>query len=158
MLLLAEISDKMPTVAGTTVVVRSTAEVWGVQNSAMMRTVGAIVGIVAGLAVQVWLANVSLCWLWVAGFFPDTHPVAMRNVALCLAPCVLILISQGLLLWFAIVRPVMRRRRVCTEGRCAQCGYDLTGNVSGRCPECGVAVSLARSCDAERSRLACTDE
>ncbi len=25
-------------------------------------------------------------------------------------------------------------------GDCAQCGYDLTGNVSGRCPECGAEV------------------
>jgi uncharacterized RDD family membrane protein YckC len=24
--------------------------------------------------------------------------------------------------------------------RCLACGYDLTGNVSGRCPECGTAV------------------
>ncbi len=23
------------------------------------------------------------------------------------------------------------------EPRCATCGYNLTGNVSGRCPECG---------------------
>ena len=25
-------------------------------------------------------------------------------------------------------------------GHCRKCGYDLTGNVSGRCPECGKAV------------------
>jgi undecaprenyl pyrophosphate phosphatase UppP len=25
-------------------------------------------------------------------------------------------------------------------GRCQKCGYDLTGNVSGRCPECGTPV------------------
>ena len=30
-----------------------------------------------------------------------------------------------------------RRRRV---GLCTSCGYDLTGNVSGVCPECGRAV------------------
>lgn len=24
--------------------------------------------------------------------------------------------------------------------RCGECGYDLTGNVSGRCPECGIAT------------------
>ncbi|MCG8407456.1 MAG: hypothetical protein MI923_19830 [Phycisphaerales bacterium] len=22
-------------------------------------------------------------------------------------------------------------------GKCTHCGYDLTGNVGGRCPECG---------------------
>ena len=27
------------------------------------------------------------------------------------------------------------------EGYCSKCGYDLTGNVSGICPECGTAVS-----------------
>lgn len=27
------------------------------------------------------------------------------------------------------------------EGKCAKCGYDLTGNVSGRCPECGAPAS-----------------
>jgi hypothetical protein len=30
-------------------------------------------------------------------------------------------------------RTARRRRR----GLCLHCGYDLTGNVSGRCPECG---------------------
>ena len=28
-------------------------------------------------------------------------------------------------------------RRRLPPGECQQCGYDLTGNVSGRCPECG---------------------
>ncbi len=44
------------------------------------------------------------------------------------------------------VTAVMGIRRRLTEERawrrdragcCAACGYDLTGNVSGRCPECG---------------------
>jgi hypothetical protein len=38
----------------------------------------------------------------------------------------------------AVVRAATRRRRV-PEG-CPNCGYDLTGNVSGRCPECGTTV------------------
>ena len=29
-----------------------------------------------------------------------------------------------------------RGRRI-PPGRCQNCGYDLTGNTSGRCPECG---------------------
>ncbi len=28
---------------------------------------------------------------------------------------------------------------------CAKCGYDLTGNVSGVCPECGLAVGCEQS-------------
>jgi hypothetical protein len=32
------------------------------------------------------------------------------------------------------------RDRRKPPGRCEKCGYDLTGNVSGRCPECGRAL------------------
>ena len=32
-----------------------------------------------------------------------------------------------------------RRRR----GECGQCGYNLPGNESGICPECGLAVEAA---------------
>ena len=34
-----------------------------------------------------------------------------------------------------------RRHRHRRKGLCLKCGYDLTGNVSGRCPECGEATS-----------------
>jgi len=30
-----------------------------------------------------------------------------------------------------------RERRLARVGCCAACGYNLTGNTSGRCPECG---------------------
>lgn len=33
------------------------------------------------------------------------------------------------------------RRRGTNDG-CANCGYDLTGNVSGTCPECGAKTRL----------------
>ena len=33
-----------------------------------------------------------------------------------------------------------RDRRRAGPSRCRACGYDLTGNVSGRCPECGAAM------------------
>ncbi len=32
----------------------------------------------------------------------------------------------------------IRRRR---SGQCATCGYDLTGNISGICPECGKSIT-----------------
>lgn len=31
-------------------------------------------------------------------------------------------------------------RRQVRSGFCSTCGYDLTGNVSGRCPECGTVT------------------
>ncbi len=34
-------------------------------------------------------------------------------------------------------REVMAKRNL---NLCRQCGYDLTGNVSGRCPECGTMI------------------
>ncbi len=37
---------------------------------------------------------------------------------------------------------LVRFRKYDNRPRCA-CGYDLTGNVSGRCPECGNAVTAA---------------
>jgi hypothetical protein len=42
--------------------------------------------------------------------------------------------------WVAVERPrgVLRRRR--RLGLCARCGYDLHGNVSRVCPECGAAA------------------
>jgi hypothetical protein len=37
----------------------------------------------------------------------------------------------------------MRRTRAARRGQCVRCGYDLTGNVSGTCPECGTAAVKA---------------
>lgn len=34
-----------------------------------------------------------------------------------------------------------RRRVDAPRNACRGCGYDLTGNVSGRCPECGAAAT-----------------
>ena len=39
----------------------------------------------------------------------------------------------------AFIRGPVRRWRRQRKGWCPACGYDLQGNVSGVCPECGVA-------------------
>lgn len=59
------------------------------------------------------------------------------------------MVSVSLWLLFAVsalypaivfIRGPLRRRWRRKRGRCAQCGYDLTGNVSGVCSECGQAI------------------
>lgn len=50
----------------------------------------------------------------------------------------------------ALAAHFVRRRRRATE--CRGCGYDLTGNMSGRCPECGRAVG-ACSCSGSNEWL-----
>jgi predicted RNA-binding Zn-ribbon protein involved in translation (DUF1610 family) len=44
--------------------------------------------------------------------------------------------AGGLMAMVAIVLWVIPLRKVAA-GHCVSCGYDLTGNQSGRCPECG---------------------
>jgi len=58
-------------------------------------------------------------------------------------------IASALLLHLLILlfRISLRRARTQTRlkaGCCVACGYDLTGNVSGACPECG-AISKRRA-------------
>ena len=36
---------------------------------------------------------------------------------------------------------LIRWRRLNQAGGCLSCGYNLTGNISGVCPECGMAVA-----------------
>lgn len=47
--------------------------------------------------------------------------------------------------WFLIRYSIgpLRRNRRSKLGLCLNCGYDLTGNVSGVCPECGSEVGQA---------------
>lgn len=53
----------------------------------------------------------------------------------------LVILLADLLLTYALVRWIYSRLRWKRVQEykliCGKCGYDLTGNVSGRCPECG---------------------
>ncbi len=51
-------------------------------------------------------------------------------------PCVLF----GTYPTLAFIRGPLRRWRRRRKGLCIDCGYDLTGNVSGVCSECGSEV------------------
>ncbi len=51
----------------------------------------------------------------------------------------MVLILSAYPVWAVVRGPMLRRRRRKT-GRCIHCGYDLTGNESGACSECGEVV------------------
>ena len=62
-------------------------------------------------------------------------------------------------LWMCLVLPVVptavlfwRDRRRIPPGHCRACGYNLTGDVSGVCPECGVMVPLETEGDGREQR------
>ena len=59
-------------------------------------------------------------WIWVV----DLRVVPLYSVFLVVA-------IATLLVW--------RFAPKCPPGHCKKCGYDLTGNTSGRCPECGTS-------------------
>jgi hypothetical protein len=44
-----------------------------------------------------------------------------------------------------------RRRRIRRPGLCRSCGYDLTGNLSGVCPECGTGAPAAPGAPSHRT-------
>ena len=47
----------------------------------------------------------------------------------------------GGILGYIVARRIDRRhRKRLAEGHCCHCGYNLTGNVSGVCPECGERI------------------
>lgn len=52
----------------------------------------------------------------------------------CLASVVVIPMAA---LWYEEWRRKVRDR----PGHCKRCGYNLSGNVSGRCPECGTEIA-----------------
>jgi len=67
------------------------------------------------------------------------NPLMWRLVFGCLG--VFVVVAFALLLWIIHAwqmrkRAEQRRRRIA-YGRCPDCGFDLKGTISRRCPECG---------------------
>jgi hypothetical protein len=50
------------------------------------------------------------------------------------------LLIVGLLSFLVVIVTDELGRPARRPGHCQNCGYNLTGNVSGRCPECGKAT------------------
>lgn len=79
-------------------------------------------------------ANIST-WLSRFGFFLPDFSVA-KNYYFMRIPFPLLMIAVAVptvLFW--------RRTRPKNAGHCSKCEYDLTGNTTGVCPECGLKTS-----------------
>src|ERR1043166_499316 len=66
------------------------------------------------------------------------------------SPALLLIVLPGYLVPYLAIRLHKRRKRARYLPHCCQsCGYDLTGNTSGRCPECGtfIPATLQVTCE-----------
>ena len=102
----------------------------------MTRKIILILLVALGVPVQLWLLNSAIYWAW-ASQTPNVNVAwTQRNFNLCTAPCFAIFLAQIAATLF-VIYPRFRASHRAARGLCVQCGYNLTGNVTGRCPECG---------------------
>lgn len=101
--------------------------------------------------------TVRLCYGAVDFFSPATEPFGFSVTRFPASPPVLFpswgTLRGGPFVVFPLWIPAalfglfglwrFRRASRLPPGRCTACGYDLRGNESGRCPECGEAVRPA---------------
>ncbi|HXE54709.1 MAG TPA: hypothetical protein VN541_16930 [Tepidisphaeraceae bacterium] len=72
--------------------------------------------------------------------FPDGGPVTVSATKTLIFPAwQLALLSAFIPAWWTLRR--VRSSLKIGHGGCAVCGYNLTGNTSGTCPECGTAIT-----------------
>jgi hypothetical protein len=75
------------------------------------------------------LAAHPLLWLSLARGWETSPTIYLAGFVLAL----LLFCAGAVVAWHARLRGPAR-------GHCAECNYDLTGNISGRCPECGTPI------------------
>jgi hypothetical protein len=80
------------------------------------------------------VAAFVICLAWmVMKDFPSWHPLNEAGLLageLAFASCSL----------FFLIEAHLRKAPLDSTPRCRTCGYNLTGNLSGTCPECGMAM------------------
>ena len=88
---------------------------------------------------QPWLAQ----WRWTRMGFYYSDELSVKYASI---PMTIVIIPMYALLAVFSVLPFLRvaaqirRRRRAARGECGNCGYNLTGNTSGVCPECGKPI------------------
>jgi hypothetical protein len=71
---------------------------------------------------------------------PSGRYAGLHTVSVHFAVLIILAVLFAFYPALAFIRGPLRRRRRPRKGLCIKCGYDLTGNESGICPECGTEV------------------
>lgn len=77
----------------------------------------------------------SLACFWERGLVPSIDQVQVFGLVAIGCPIWILLVLIGVPTLWLWRRDSQPPGPVC----CVECGYNLTGNTSGRCPECGTA-------------------
>ena len=104
----------------------------------------AVVAILAGVTVSTVLVGMLVFPLMAAvqEVIARLLPAAVSDAAYGLTVDVVTaapLVTPGI-----VLAVLLARRRDHPPGHCRQCGYNLRGNTSGRCPECGASSPRRR--------------
>ena len=82
---------------------------------------------------MVWIPAIAITWYSISffrdGLYDGFTWIAVTKVAAAGFLTVILWLNIGFRWWIPIGKP--------RPGHCQKCDYDLTGNVSGTCPECG---------------------
>ena len=84
-------------------------------------------------------------WAKIDAAFGPKHLTSSVPVFTVQIPLVAVFVLSASYPAIAFIRGPLRRwrrRRRAAAGHCQECDYDLTGNVSGVCPECGTKIEL----------------
>ncbi len=79
-----------------------------------------------------WFERFGLCWRWQFEINDNQRPIGLASGVDLLIPFWMLCLPVSVatfVLFYLDRRP--------PKGHCRNCGYDLTGNESGVCPECG---------------------
>jgi hypothetical protein len=109
----------------------------GVRGEDMRRKL-TIILMILGIPLIGWLGYKANDWYYPQRRVPSLHMMHVYYQTYG-GLCLLVVAAEAVGFWY-----LGRERRLSehrkAQGLCLKCGYNLTGNVSGVCPECGESI------------------